>query len=181
MGGCFICDSHDGLRQAWAFDEDCWEQCPGDEFVLPQHTSRKEFCHTCHNNFVACRFCGDVAAAWWAADDPTAVADVCANPSTTCWPHYWETQYAKVGAHTIHSVHRQYKVDALDEAWPGDTLSDGDDAGAGGDGDASDDVDCERCQTCNMQMDAEDAVTYHGDDEVYCLACFGTWLAGRDA
>ena len=187
MSRCFICHSHDGLQQAWAFDENCWEQCPGDEFVLPQHTSRKDFCRTCHNSFEACRFCGDVAAAWWAEDDPTAVSDVCANPSTTCWPHYWETQYQLMGTRT---VHRSFKVDALDEAWPGaqhtlsdddDADADDDDADAGDDADASGGVDFERCQTCNTQMDAEDAITYHGDDKVYCLDCFGTWLADRDA
>jgi hypothetical protein len=81
------------------------------------------------------------------------------------------------------AVHRSFNVDALDEAWPGaqHTLSDDDDADAGDDADASGGVDFERCQTCNTQMDAEDAITYHGDDKVYCLDCFGTWLADRDA
>ena len=184
MDTCYKCGAHETLEKLWAFDDDCWDQEPGGNFVTHERTSRKHFCRTCRNTFNACRFCGDVAAAYWEEDDGYNT-DICANPARNCWPVHWEQEYASRGFTARNQILQPLQVDSfVDEStWPGEgsgIVADDDAApSASASDDAGDDAGA-CCYKCDTQLDAHDAFTYHGDDNAYCPACVKAWLVGRD-
>ena len=184
MDACYACGGRERLRQVWAFDHDAWFQCPGDNFLTPQHTSHRWFCRHCIRNFDRCRCCGDTAA--WCDPSNVDCTDVCANPFRTCWPQHWDEAVlnangdaSKLPYGTLAFL-EEHEVESFVELWPGD----GTDPLASSESDDSDDdapADEYTCCACDTQVAASEAVTYHRDGSTYCLGCFREELDDPDS
>ena len=187
MADCYNCGRDVRLRRLWALDYDSWMQSPGDQFVTAQHTTHAHFCRKCIRTFSKCLYCGETAA-WVLEPDDTeherAVRAVCVDPNKLCWPTYWDDMLrtAQEQPHQDRTaidrwaqlIRDKHEVDSFEQLWPGDGSDPTaeDDSASSSDDNAAGSEEEHECHSCNASLTASNAATFHGNDNMYCLACF---------
>ena len=174
---CWLCNGNQRLRPLWVREND-------DISETQEAATQKNFCRMCVPSLATCQTCGDKVGSWTGSSGVPA----CHDPDKICQAVYWEnkdTHWHNAGEHHcwIQTDEQLKEITAYYEALQkndddGDDDADSNDEVEDDNVNSNDDADDDRnaefiCAEpqCSRPITAAEAVTWHGDGEVYCLDC----------